>query len=162
MITRRLVSLLALGLAATLVANPPGETKKTLRMSVEGNRGIITFPYTSVDVHSAQSQTSIISETQSSGWAIGSNREPVSLTFQFELEPGDDGSTLKLQLNKGRQVNALRAFEDSPYDETRISRFTYRITGGLVKEFGISGKSGSAKGKLVITCDRVDMTKESV
>ena len=156
---RRLAPLLALALATTAIANPPNETKRTLRMSIEGASQILSIPYVSVDVHSAQSQTNILGNNQESGWAIGSRNTPVTMTFDFALAPDEDGSTLKLQLNRGRQIFALRAFEETPIDEGHVSVYTYRVTGGLVADLKLSGKPGAMKGTLKITCDRVDMTK---
>ena len=147
-----------LGLATTLIANPPTETKQTLRMSLQGMRQILAVSFTKVDLSASHIQSSLVGN-QESGFALGSADKPATITFDLAIPADDDGSVLRTQLNRGRQILQFRAVEESPLDNGMASFSTWRGTGALVDGLRLSGKLGSMKGTLKITCDRIETAK---
>ena len=156
---RRIAPLLALALATTVIANPAVETKRTLRMRIEGMRQILVVPFASVSLSAPHQNSTIIGNVES-GLALGDRGRPATLTFELAIPADDDGSVLKAQLNRGRAIIEFRSVEETPLDNGMASFSQYHGEDALVGDLHLSGSLGSMKGKLTITSDHIEITKK--
>jgi len=133
------------------------DPSKTLTLRLRNNTTPVTIAYTSYKIKASHQESQIIGE-QESGFAVG---DPVTLTFTFPVTPEEEPS-LKLQLNKGREILSLVARDVAAYDVKRASVEQVKTTAAVVRELKLSGKGAARTGTLLITCDRVDTSKKIV